>query len=257
MQTLQVYEFKENKVRVQLDDKGEPWWVAKDVCDILQIQNITTAMERIPPSHLGKTYVAKNGTHSKAKGWNMVIVDEAGLNYLISRSNSPLAKPYQEWVNAVVLPSIRKTGSYSVEPAKNLSQLDIMQQAIDILRNHDREITTIKQEITTLTTEFKTIKETHHDVALLAPVKSMDKRHLINALIRQYASAHGNKPQNYQRYWNTLYYEFKYRYGIDLHRRKENAHFGRIIDVAEKLGCTDHLYILATNLFKVESKTLF
>jgi len=60
----------------------------------------------------------------------------------------------------------------------------------------------------------------------------------------------GQTPRkDYQQYFDTLYYEFKYRYGTDLRQRKLNGHYHHILDVAEAIGCIDQLYALAVNLF--------
>lgn len=106
-------------VRVIMRD-GEPWFVAKDVCDCLDTRtdNIRAILEEdevltINPYTIGVA----------AGGRDMLIVSEAGLYSLILRSRKPDAKKFKRWVTHEVLPAIRKTGSYSVLPTTYLDAL--------------------------------------------------------------------------------------------------------------------------------------
>ena len=100
--------FQSNEVRTILVG-NEPWFVAKDVCDILGIGNVTMALQKIPVNHL-----ALNRIEGKRGQYEVNTVDEPGLYRLILRSDKPQAEPFMEWVTAEVLPAIRKTGSYSL-----------------------------------------------------------------------------------------------------------------------------------------------
>lgn len=98
-------------VRAVVKD-GEPWFVAKDVCDTLEIRtdSIRSILEddevdSINPNSIG---VAQNG------GRAPLIINESGLYSLILRSRKPEAKKFKKWVTAEVLPAIRKTGGYMV-----------------------------------------------------------------------------------------------------------------------------------------------
>lgn len=99
-------------VRAVVKD-GEPWFVAKDVCDTLEIRtdSIRSILEddevdSINPNSIG---VAQNG------GRAPLIINESGLYSLILRSRKPEAKKFKKWVTAEVLPSIRKHGAYATE----------------------------------------------------------------------------------------------------------------------------------------------
>ncbi|AGR46488.1 hypothetical protein ODIN_74 [Mycobacterium phage Odin] len=100
---------------VQID--GEPWFVAKDVTSILGFSNGRDALSKhVLPAQKGVSRIA---TPSGDQG--MTVISEAGLYRLIMRSNVPAAAPFQDWVTAVVLPTIRKTGGY-VDPTQDLYQ---------------------------------------------------------------------------------------------------------------------------------------
>ena len=83
---------------------GEPWFVAKDVCDILGTTNPTMAMEGLEDFERAKFNLGRQGEAN--------IISESGFYTLVLRSRKPIAKPFRIWVTSEVLPSIRKTGSY-------------------------------------------------------------------------------------------------------------------------------------------------
>lgn len=85
----------------------QPWWVAKDVCEVLAISWTGHTLDNLSTKHKG---TVKFTTRGGAQGvW---CIDEAGLYKLIMRSNKPEAEKFQDWVTEEVLPSIRKHGAY-------------------------------------------------------------------------------------------------------------------------------------------------
>jgi prophage antirepressor-like protein len=106
------FSFKNTKIRVIMKD-GEPWFVAKDVCDILGHTNSRMALEMLDDDEKGVSKVYTPGGNQE-----MNVVSESGLYNLIFRSNKPEAKAFRRWVTHEVLPAIRKTGRYSVPQRK-------------------------------------------------------------------------------------------------------------------------------------------
>lgn len=104
MSNLQQYEFEGKEVRVI----GE-MFVAKDVCDVLGIEKHRDAMSRLDDDERGSVLVDTLGGQQE-----MAAVNESGLYTLIMRSRKAAAKRFRKWVTAEVLPSIRRTGQYSV-----------------------------------------------------------------------------------------------------------------------------------------------
>ena len=90
----------------------EPWWVARDVCAVLDIRNVADALSSLDEDEKG---VATTDTPGGPQ--QMAIINEPGLYSLILRSRKPQAKAFKRWITHEVIPSIRRTGSYSVEPA--------------------------------------------------------------------------------------------------------------------------------------------
>ena len=95
-------------IRVEIRDNA-PWFVAKDVCDALQIINITDTMNRLDDDEKLTSVVSNSG-----QGRQMWLVSESGLYNLIFQSRKPEAKAFRKWVTSEVLPSIRRTGRYEM-----------------------------------------------------------------------------------------------------------------------------------------------
>lgn len=110
MSDVQLYSFDGNQVRALTDENGEPWFVAKDVCDILGITNSRDAMSSLDDDEKG---VANTDTPGGRQ--NVSIVSEPGLYVLIGKSRKPEAKAFRRWVNHEVLPSIRRHGAYATD----------------------------------------------------------------------------------------------------------------------------------------------
>ena len=126
---LQVFDFNEHAVRIIMRD-GQPWWVAKDVCDILGLANAREAMKALDDDEK-MTVRISDGTSPMGGNPNMNIVSESGLYTLIIRSNKPEAKKFRRWVTHEVLPSIRKTGSYNAARNYKVSDIKAMQRMIE------------------------------------------------------------------------------------------------------------------------------
>ena len=102
------YDFQGTFVRTILRDK-EPWFVVADVCSVLEIANPRNVYARLDDDERG---VAIMDTPSGQQQMN--IINESGLYALILTSRKPQAKAFRRWVTGEVLPSIRRTGRYSV-----------------------------------------------------------------------------------------------------------------------------------------------
>lgn len=106
---LQVFDYNGSAVRTVNKD-GEIWFVAKDVCDVLELTNPTVAIETLDDDERSKFLLGRQGEAN--------IINESGVYSLIFRSNKPEAKKFRKWVTGTVLPQIKRTGSFSVKPDK-------------------------------------------------------------------------------------------------------------------------------------------
>ena len=107
----QTFAFRDQSVRTVIKN-GEPWFVAKDVCDVLGIANSRDAVSRIRGKDKG---VASCDTPGGVQ--NLSIISEAGLYCLVLRSDKPAAEPFIDWVTSEVLPILRRTGRYAMPKA--------------------------------------------------------------------------------------------------------------------------------------------
>lgn len=101
---LQVFKNPEfGEIRV-VEKDGEPWFVAVDVCDILDLSNPTIAVSRLDNDERAKFNLGRQG--------DATIVNEPGLYALILGSRKPEAKAFKRWITHDIIPSIRKYGAY-------------------------------------------------------------------------------------------------------------------------------------------------
>ena len=107
--SIQVFENAEFGTIRTLTEDGEPWFVAKDVCEALGLSNTTEALRNLDDDEVGNisnSEVAQNGGRAPR------IVSEPGFYKLVMRSRKPEAKAFKRWVVHEVLPAIRRTGGY-------------------------------------------------------------------------------------------------------------------------------------------------
>lgn len=133
MNNLQIFNSPEfGQVRT-IQQNGEPWFVGKDVADILGYQNGSRDVNRHVDEDDRQNY--QNGTFESNRG--LTIINESGLYSLILSSKMPKAKEFKRWVTSEVIPAIRKTGKYEAmaqavpindEPATDFTQLEFDQR---------------------------------------------------------------------------------------------------------------------------------
>ena len=124
----QVFEGKQVRI---IEQDGDPWFVAKDACDILGLEQVSRALDRLDQDQRGLVKV----THPQAQGKliEMASVTESGLYELIIRSDKPEAKRFRKWITSDVLPAIRKRGGY-LSPAVDFTNPDNIQVMLDAWR---------------------------------------------------------------------------------------------------------------------------
>ena len=130
MNELKIFENAElGSVRVVVRD-GEPWFVAKDVIRALgyaDYYNPSRATQAIPDEWKGVQRM-----HTPGGEQAMRIISEQGLYFLLCRSDKPAALPYQKWIAGTVMPSIRKTGIYSIAPKSYAEALRALAAEVEL-----------------------------------------------------------------------------------------------------------------------------
>lgn len=111
----------EHVVRV-MDRDGQPWWILKDICEVLGIGHVATVGRRLEDEEKGVVLANTLGGPQE-----VTVVNEPGLYRVIMRSDKPVARSFQRWVFHEVLPQIRKTGAYAPDGA--LTESEKLQKA--------------------------------------------------------------------------------------------------------------------------------
>ena len=108
MNEIQIFNYNSVEVRTIQND-GEPWFVLRDVCNVLGLGTPARVAERLDPDEVSQTHI----TDSMGRQQETTIINESGLYNVILRSDKPEAKPFRKWVTSEVLPTIRRHGLYA------------------------------------------------------------------------------------------------------------------------------------------------
>lgn len=194
MNDMNVYKFDSQEVRVVAGSDGEPWFVAADVCKVLDQPDTSKVCSRLDEDEKG-THIMRTPGGSQ----EMTVINESGLYSLILTSRKAEAKRFKKWVTSEVLPSIRKTGSYSFDKKETkvpelidanalyLSDLEVAKTflegnqailsanvstrkatGIDILERHEAKlISPVKHQLLNVTSVGKQIGATARETNLL------------------------------------------------------------------------------------------
>ena len=146
-------------VRMATDEKGEPWFCAKDLCDALGYKKASDSVKQ----HVKSSDTMKRGVTSpvknrfgvcegKLKNVQMIFVNESGFYALVLGSKLPSALMFKDWVTSVVLPQIRKTGGY-IPVNEGESEEEMIRNAEQILR------ATLKEKENLLEKQKKLLEE--------------------------------------------------------------------------------------------------
>ncbi|NIZ09990.1 BRO family protein [Pseudooceanicola sp. HF7] len=128
--------------------EGEPWFAAKDACDLMGIGNSREATKRLSASQsrlIKKSDVSSLDVTFPNRG--LVFVSESGLYALILRSDKPEALDFQDWVTRTVLPAIRKDGSYVMGEEKSCKVLGL--KSVSTSLNNLQTLEVKRQKLTT------------------------------------------------------------------------------------------------------------
>ena len=137
MLKVTIFKYAENKLIRTMELGGEPWFVLRDVCEVLSLSTPAKVAERLDMDEVSQAHI----TDSMGRPQETTIINESGLYNVILRSDKPEAKPFRKWVTAVVLPSIRKNGGY-ITGQEELSPQELMAKALLVAQKTiaDREV---------------------------------------------------------------------------------------------------------------------
>ena len=138
---LQLFNYNDAPIRVIENNNGELWFIAKDVCNILELADVSMSVSKLDNDEklVQKFFVA-------GQNRDVITINESGLYALIMRSNKPEARKFTKWITSEVIPSIRKTGSYSIAQRKGQKRLDTSKR-IDKKRTRFYNMTKLAKDL--------------------------------------------------------------------------------------------------------------
>jgi len=222
MNDLQIFENEElGKVRTVIKDK-EIWFVAKDLCDILDIAEHRQSTRRLDDDEKGVYSI-----HTPGGMQETIIVNEPGMYTLVLKSRKPNAKKFKRWLTHDVIPSIREKGFYVAEEVENenvpQNEFDILRGMIDKMEENSK---LSKQALQTA----QSTEDKLNDIQEILKRNPKDWRRWVN---RQFSKM-CDSPKEYSQKRNLSYRMLEGRIGCNLKTRLNNKK-----ERASKNGATD------------------
>jgi prophage antirepressor-like protein len=197
MNNLIQFNYNSKEIRT-VSKNGEPWFVATDITEALDIQNATQALCKLDEDERSMFNIGRQGEAN--------IVNEYGLYNLILASRKPEAKQFKRWITHEVIPSIRKHGMYAKDEL--LDNPDLM---IEVLQQLKRE----REEKKLLQTENK---------LLTGQALEWTSRKVLEAIVKAYgASIRIPDVNGFQEAWKDFKKELLYNHGININLRVSKA----------------------------------
>lgn len=201
MNELMRFDFGNKSLRTMLLN-GEPWFVAKDVCDVLEIVNSRDAVARLDDDEKG---VVSTDTHGGDQ--ILQVINEPGLYTLVLGSRKPEAKAFKRWITHEVIPEIRKTGTYSLTP-KSPGEMFLEMAKQYVVQEQRMNRLEIQMQVT------------QNRIDNLDSVNVIgDKQQRLNAMIRKLAQQEG---WTFQKAWREFTNAFNVAFHTNLTQRVEN-----------------------------------
>lgn len=149
MNELKIFNNPEfGEIRV-IEQDGEPWFVAADVCRALELEDTGRATSRLDEDELTRIKIVSGGQNRE-----VIAVNEPGLYSLVLGSRKPEAKVFKRWITHDVIPAIRKTGGY-IHGADSMTPDELMAKALLVAQ---KTIENQKLRMSTLTVENQIMK---------------------------------------------------------------------------------------------------
>lgn len=219
MNDLKVFENTEfGRIRV-LEMSGEPWFIGKEVADILGYSNTRDALYKHVDEEDKNTVAFCDGNKGNP---NQTIINESGLYSLILSSKLPGAKRFKRWVTSEVLPSIRRTGGYQMPK----SPLEILQLTFEAMKENNEKIEAVNNDLQ----EFK------KDMPILGIEESRIthavKKKGVDCLGGKEAPAYGDKSLRGKVY-SDIYGQLKREFGVSSYKAIKRNQSDKAVAIIE------------------------
>ena len=212
MNALQkVFDYRGAQVRTVIRNK-EPWFVARDVCEALELEDVSKAVSRLDEDEKGTNLILTPGGNQE-----MLIVNEPGLYALVLTSRKPEAKQFKRWVTHEVLPSIRQTGSYSIAQPAPVTPTEALLQTVQILAQQEKQLLQLQAAQTESQQKLEILG---HRMEILDSIDTIgDPQQRLNAMVRRYAQQEGLA---FPKAWRDFVQAYNTAYHTNLTMLKEN-----------------------------------
>ncbi|MGC0312283.1 BRO-N domain-containing protein [Kitasatospora acidiphila] len=157
------FDFEGQEVRV-VTIEGEPWWVAADVCAVLEIRNSRDALRK----NLDDDETGVETIYTSVGMRRVSIINEPGLYSLVLRSRKPQARAFKRWLTHEVIPAIRRTGRYGPETAPQPQWVeamvaDIAERTTKVVEQRLQELLAVRE---TLLDQVAALEQRHAELSL-------------------------------------------------------------------------------------------
>lgn len=253
MNHIQIFQNEQfGKVRVAMNESGEPLFCLTDVCKAVGLTNPSSVKAR-----LDKVDVQLVDLHALKQNEGTIIgnstanfITESGFYDVLLYSDAPQVKPFRKWVTNDVLPSIRKHGAYLTEQTLEKALLSpdyLIRLATQIKEERQKRIEA--EDANKKLSEANTY-QTRVIEGLTKQIPLAEMRQRIVQIVQK------GGPQTVQANWRLLYQEFDKKYHKNLTARMNNGGYKNKLDVIENLDMMPQLYDLSCRLFESEYEEL-
>lgn len=211
MTDIQIFNNPEFGSIRTVDQNGEPWFVGKDVAQALGYSNPRDALSKHVDEQDKNSVAFRDGTSGNP---NITIINESGLYSLIFGSKLEGAVRFKRWVTSEVLPTLRKTGSYSVVSTSN--QLQDLSPELQYLIKLERQQNQQARKIEQLAESFEATRNA------FSLSSGPDWKKACQNVISSIAMKRGGTDDDFESVWNEIY-ESMERRGFNLELRVSNA----------------------------------
>lgn len=219
----------------------KPTFCLADLCSSLEIKNVSDCKSRLNQKGVVLTDTPTNGGVQQ-----MIFVSEGNMYKCIFQSRKPDADKFQDWVTEDVLPSLRKTGSYSVQEPMSAAQMFAMQAQVNL--EFENRVAMLENKFADLEKENEENTKRLLSLPLSdnkLPEQSMKSK--IRELVNAYANVRGVTQQDT---WHRVYKDLYYLHGISINSYKKISKKETKLSIAERNGFLGKVFDIISNLVK-------